>query len=126
MSAQPSLGAVLALGLSLGSGIGGCATTISDYVPLGQTFAANAMDHPIAVFEGEAEPDRPFVEVAEVFTTKESTHLVKASTDSGLGELKTQARFAGGDALYKLSEKRARHLETQQLILSAIAIRYTD
>lgn len=108
-------------------GLSGCASTTSDFVPMGgEVFAAKAMDHPIDVFQDGASPDRAYTEIAEVFTSMEATHMVKRSSKEGLETLKEMAREAGGDGIINITEKGARHLETRQVIISGTAIRYKN
>ena len=103
-----------------------CATTQSDFVTIGQSYAAKPIDHTIDVFEADEKPSRPFEVVAEVFTTKEATHFITYSLEDALVELKAQAREAGADAIMAIEEERSRHLETSKYLASGKAIRYTD
>lgn len=113
--------------LLTGAIVSGCASTTSDFVPLGgETFAAKPADHPVDVFEDGVKPDQPFKEIAEVFTSMEATHLVKRSKKEGIETLKIMTREAGGDGIINITEKNARHLETQQVIISGTAIRYSN
>ena len=108
-------------------GISGCASTTSNFVPIGgETFAAKSADYPIDVFQNTATPDRAYTEIAEVFTSMEATHLIKRSMQEGLETLKVLTREAGGDGIINITEKGARHLETQQVIISGTAIRYNE
>ena len=103
-----------------------CASTHSDFVALGgETFAAKPQDHNIDVFTDGQTPDKTYVIVAEVFTSKEA-HLKTYRLDDALVELKQQTRAVGGDAIIAISEKRDRHLEAFMYIVSAKAVRYTQ
>lgn len=103
-----------------------CATTQSDFVTIGQSYAAKSMDHVIQVFGADEKPSRPFEVVAEVFTTKEATHFITYSMEDALVELRAQAREAGADAIMEIEEERSRHLETSKYLASGKAIRFTD
>lgn len=103
-----------------------CATTQSDFVAIGQSYASKPVDHVIQVFEADEKPSRTFEVVAEVFTTKEATHFITYSLDDALVELKAQAREAGADAIIEIEEERSRYLETSKYLASGKAIRFTD
>jgi Putative heavy-metal-binding len=101
----------------------GCATTQSGFRPLGQTYPPKSADFAVEIFESDA-PTRPFERIARLDTHFEKTHLIHTSRDTGITELKNQARAAGADAVIEVREMRSRVGETFILHMTGIGIRY--
>jgi hypothetical protein len=100
----------------------GCATTQSGFRPLGQTYPPKPADFAVEIVEDT--PTRPFERIARLDTHFEKTHLIHTARDSGIAELKKQARAAGADAIIEVREMRSRVGETFILHMTGIGIRY--
>jgi len=102
-----------------------CATSQSGFRPLGSAFPAKPADFTVEVFESGA-PTRPFERIARLDAHYEKTHLLHTSRDTGMADLRKQARAAGADAIIEVREMRSRVGETYILHITGIGIRYQD
>lgn len=85
-----------------------CATTTSRSIRLGtETFPSRPDDHPVALFDNFADIPGPFVRVARVHAEGRAIELLRLpmwsprgpSWEEVLGELRTEARLVGADAI---------------------------
>ena len=114
-----------AIGALLALCVAGCATTQSGFRPLGKPYPPRPTNFAVEIFE-TGEPQRAFERIARLDTHFEKTHLIYTSHETGMVELKKQARASGADAVIEVREMRSRVGETFVLHLTGIAIRYTD
>jgi len=106
--------------------LAGCATTQSDFTPIGEIQAAKPADHKIDIFTEDSLPDRSYEEIAILDVHMETSGFVSRSFDEAEPKLKEQARAAGGDAIIAIKEQKTSYLENQMYHVTAKAIKYTD
>ena len=87
-----------------------------------QTYPARAPGSFVAVFESEADVEKPFVKIARlVGRAARDGSLTRASWEEILQDMKESARAIGGDAMVLRGEFR-----DSRRTKEAIAIRFTD
>jgi hypothetical protein len=102
-----------------------CATTQSKFRWLGSSYPAKPASFAVGVFES-ALPTRPFEKIARLDAHFEKTGFMPTARQTGLEELKKQARAAGADGIIEIQELHSHVGETLILLLAANGIRYTE
>jgi len=102
-----------------------CATTQSKFRWLGSSYPAKPASFPVEVFES-GPPTRPFQKIARLDAHFEKTGFMPTARQTGLEELKKQARAAGADGIVEIQESHSQVGETRILHMTATGIRYTD
>ncbi len=102
-----------------------CATTQGKFRGLGSAYPAHPPTFPVEVFESDP-PTRPFERIARLDAHFEQTGFMSTSHQTGIEELKKQARAAGADAIIEVRELHSHVGETLILHVTATGIRYTS
>jgi hypothetical protein len=102
-----------------------CATTTSQFSPLGKTYPPRPAGFQVEVFE-RGLPARAFERIARLDVHLEKTTFVGSGLTDALPRLKEQARLAGADAIIEIHERFSTiSLETKVYHVTATAIRYS-
>jgi len=102
-----------------------CATTQSKFRLLGSSYPAKPPTFAVEVFESGL-PTRPFERIARLDAHFEKTGFMATARQTGLEELKKQARAAGADGIIEIQELHSQVGETRILHMSGIGVRYTE
>ena len=103
-----------------------CATTQSKFRPLGgSSYPAKPATFAVEVFESGL-PPRPFERIARLDAHFEKTGFMPTARQTGLEELKKQARAAGADGVIEIQELHSQVGETRILHMTGIGVRYTE
>ncbi len=102
-----------------------CQTTQSKFRWLGPSYPAKPATFAVELFESGM-PVRPFVKIARLDAHFEKTGFMPTLRQTGIEELKKQARAAGADAVVEIREMHSHVGETLILHVTGIGIRYTD
>lgn len=100
-----------------------CATSQGSFSLYGSSYAAKPLDSPIDILD-TIPPIESYSRIARLDAHFEKTGWASTSKETGLAEIKKQARLAGADAVIKLEESRSRVNETLIYHISAVAIKY--
>jgi hypothetical protein len=115
---RPALAALLALSVVA------CATSQGKFRWLGPEYPAKPAGFAVEVFESGL-PTRPFERIARLDAHFEKTGFMATWHQTGLEELKRQARAAGADGIVDIQEQHTQVGETRVLHVTGFGIRYT-